>query len=123
MPVCEGTRFFEWNGVTDLPEGFAPVLIRSDGGSEDEPVLELFDATGAAVSPPRTVYDDAQCPTGCPLQTTSYDLSALPSGDYTVVLRRDHLPGEMIIGYRGADGIPWGSWEGEDALVSTLRIP
>lgn len=121
VPVCGAFVYWEWNGVTEPPAGYFPVLIRSDGLHDGEPILELFDSTGAPVSVPREVDEDARCRDGCPLTTTRFDIAGLAPGDYAVVVRRSRVPGENLIGLRTVE-IPWATFEGEDALVSTLRI-
>jgi len=123
VPACGDEIYIAWNEVNEIPDGFFLFVGKSDGGSEDEPVLELFDASGTAVAFPFTVVEDQMCAMGCPRTTASYDVSGLPPGDYTLVHRRRFGSGDMLIVVPGGASIPWSAWEGEQALVATLRIP
>jgi hypothetical protein len=57
----------------------------------------------------------------CPHDEVDYDLTMLVSGEYTMVHRRSSAP-EGFEAYYG--DVTWMSWEGEDALVTTIvRLP
>jgi len=118
--ICADSEYFVWNGVTEVPPGYKPVLADSKGGSERHPHLEFFDATDAPVTVPMRTQREVMCEGGCPHTETSYDIGTLPPGDYTMVHRRKNASGHRLVTPTG--DVPWGEFMGDVALVTTLRI-
>lgn len=98
-----------------------------------EGVLELYDGSAPVPIPgvARLVGSDEHATRV--YTELVYDLSALPDGEFTLVHSRSSVPeglmprvswaadgGGAVPVPRFGDGVPWGTFEGEDALVTVV---
>lgn len=108
-----GARSDERLGSADLARvrmGSSHVVLR------DQELLQFYDG-----SDPLTltglVARGVVASEDCPHDEVDYDLSVLPAGEYTMVHRRSSAP-DGFEPYYG--DVTWMTWEGEDALVTTI---
>lgn len=108
-----------WGETTMVVSGTnAIVLWDGDVRSASRPV-EVFDSAGARLELASDFSEDAHCAEGCPSERTVFHLPTAP-GDYTLVHRESQGNGKPVWLPMGGD--PWTTFEGERALVTTLRV-
>jgi hypothetical protein len=118
---------FDWTSEVDTSSGVdgVPPVIRVRFGDRgvtfrETELLEIYAPDGTARIPitgavMRDFVDDVTCPA----DVVDYDISTLAPGTYLMVHRRSSAP-EGFDAYLGeAD---WTTFEGEDALVTTLVV-
>lgn len=113
-----------WGGLTTTsgPNCIDIVQVWLPRNVELRPETELIELylEGAAVAASvpgvlsRDVTIDQLGGVSCNVDIVEYQFSELPDGVYTVVHRRSSLPEGLEL------SIPWGTFDGEDALVTTI---
>jgi len=109
-----------WGDVTTVRAGTNVMVLWDDADSGGRTLaIEVFDSARAPVAVMESTSLEASCANGCPSARTLYVLPTAPA-DYTLVHRASHGNGLPVWLPRGGD--PWTTWDGERALVTTLRV-
>ena len=131
MGCCNGPDFLTF-GVGDSRSQFSPnwgergpaqgsffFVEYAEGKSLAGEPLEFY-LDGASVDVPMTMeLRDNNTVNGCGFsQVLTYDMSALPPGDYTVVHRRANGTGDAVCNGECL----WEDFEGEEALVMVMEL-
>jgi hypothetical protein len=118
-PACDWDAPM-WGGTTEVESGTNAIVLWDDRGTAGRTrAVELYDGAGARIDLPETTARGASCGNGCPSPRTLYELPVAP-GDYTMVHRESQGNGKPVFLPYGGD--PWTTFEGERALVTTLRV-
>lgn len=112
-----------WNGTTPWPVSLVRVYLPP---AERRPTMEMFeffaDERPLGITPMFYLRDPS---TGSDSSVLDYDLASLPDGEYLMVHRRSSIPPGLSPVEAHYDWA-WSTFDGEDALVTTLlrrRVP
>ena len=108
-----------------VPGGTLEVAFSTEGPTTalrfEQPPVEVFRGTERVSTPWRRI-EAGRADGACGFShVASFDLRALPPGTYTLVHRRARGLGGGV--HCGRERCAWGTYAGEDALVTALTLP